>query len=302
MTDEAAYRAAAGRVARLARALSQLADLPTPERFADLVATAVPDEDVAFVASDWATASVTMELADFGRPRDLDPDDFDDDDAFDAARDRPFHEADAVVAIVAGALGLEPAGPFAVDVHADHGSRVLLRTGHWVVSVAAVQPDPEFPITVEAAVTYGADLPGRLARLVGDPPGGGTVDWEKVSARMLVDLPADYRWLMEHYGPGTFDGYLTLIPPDELPTPEPWADALPVATTTDEAVVSYDLDPRWHSDHWGIQIDSPRSRPWSVSTSLLYFLVITLSGAYPVPGFRDGFPSGAPRFVPAAKA
>lgn len=316
------YRAAADRVAVLARRLASVIDRPTGEQLGGVLIAAGWSPEAtnprriftaggltAWVNTDSATATVQVKLADFGCPRDLDPDEFDDDAAYDAARDQPYQDADAIVRIVADQLDLEQADPLAVDVRADHDSRILLRAGHWAVTVAAVQEDPDLPLIVEADLSYGADLPGRLAHLVGTAPYRGLVDWATVSARIGVDLPADYRWLMEHYGPGTFDDYLTLIPPAELPKPIPGPlvgvlryqtpETLPVATTSDGAAVSLVLDPQWRSDRYGVRVTSPDTTPWEVSTGLLYFLVLTLSGTYRVPQFRPTFPSAEPRFMPA---
>lgn len=69
---------------------------------------------------------MNVELADFGCPRDLDRDDFDDDVA---ARDQLYHDADAVVQIVVDRLGPEPADPLAVDARADYGSRCCCGPG-----------------------------------------------------------------------------------------------------------------------------------------------------------------------------
>ncbi|WP_327000967.1 SMI1/KNR4 family protein [Dactylosporangium sp. NBC_01737] len=262
----------------------------------------------AAVRTDGTTATVSVSVDSFGCPRDLDPDDFTDDAAYGAAVDRLYEDAEAMVGVVVERLGLGPADPLALDPRADHGGRVRLRAGHWAVTVAAVQEDTDLPLMVEVDLTYGADLPGRLARLAAPPPRAEPVDWQAVSARIGVELPEDYRWLMEQYGPGTFDGYLTLTAPAALPEPAPGplagplrvttARVLPVATTADGATVSLLMDSSWDDLWQGLRITGPDCAPWDVPTGLLYFLVLTLSGRYPVPQFRPAFPSTAPRFGP----
>lgn len=309
---------AANHVALLAERLTHIVDLPAVEQLVDVLVDAgwvagpgasrhrfTTDGLTAGVHAGSATATITVRVADFGCPNDLDYRDFDDIAAYDAARDQLYDDAEAVVDAVAGQLDLEPADPLAVDPQADHGGRVLLRARHWAVSVAAVQPDPDVPIFVEVDFTYGADLPGRLTQLVGPAHRCEPIDWTTVQTG--VDLPDDYRWLMEHYGPGTFDDYLTLIPPTMLAEPVQGPlvgllrymtpSTLPVATTVDGAVVSLVMDPPQWSDLWGVRITHPTMTSLDVPAGLLYFLVVTLSGAYQVPLFRPTFPSPMPRFT-----
>ncbi|MET7427211.1 hypothetical protein [Dactylosporangium sp. NPDC005555] len=316
-------RAGADGVAVLARGLARLVDLPTSEELAGVLAGAgwdpgatgrrdvfVMDGVRARVRTDWTTATVSVVLAELGSPGDLEWDDFDDAAAYHAAVDRLYDDlrddAEAMVSIIVDRLALEPADPLALDPRADYGSRVRLRAGHWAVTVAAVQEDTDLPLTVEVDLTYGADLPGRLAQLTGPVPCPGPVDWPAVSARIGVELPEGYRWLMEQYGPGTFDGYLTFTPPAALPRPAPGplagvlrigtAWSLPVATTADGVVVSLLGAPNWNDAWHGLRITGPDTAPWDVTTGLLYFLVLVLSGKYPVPQFPPTFPNASPRF------
>jgi hypothetical protein len=311
------YRAAADRVALLAERLAHVVDLPTVEQLVDVLVdagwVAEPGASrhrftagglTARVRAESATATITVYLAGFGCPADLDYDDLDDAAAYDAARDQPYDDAQAVVETVAGQLDLEPADPLAVDLRTDYGDRLLLRAGHWAVTVAAVQDDPDLPTLVQVGFTYGADLPGRLAQLVGPAHRCEPIDWTAV--QIGADLPDDDRWLMEHYGPGTFDDYLTPIPPAMLTEPVPGPlvgllryvtpPTLPVATTADGAVVSLVLEPPGRSDLWEVRITHSDMAPLDVPAGLLHFLVVTLSGAYTVPLFRPTFPSTMPRF------
>ncbi|GAA4996205.1 hypothetical protein GCM10023257_43000 [Streptomyces hyderabadensis] len=39
------------------------------------------------------------------------------------------------------------------------------------------------------------------------------VDWPRVEQDLGVWLPGDYKWLVEQYGPGSFDGFLHVFQP-----------------------------------------------------------------------------------------
>ena len=237
----------AEQIATLARRLAGVVDLPAPEQLSELLAGA----DWAAGHATWASAGATVVVADFGCPRDLY---FDDDDAYGEAADRLYEQAEALAQSVADRLGLEPAWPLDIDPLEDH-PRVRLRCGHWSVTVAAAQYDSDLPLQVVVDLSYGADLPRRLATLAGPPPGRGPVDWAAVEERVGLELPDDYRWLLDWYGPGTFDGYLTLLPVDALSAPVPGRvegplrvqkdEVLPVATTAGGATVSLVHDTAW---------------------------------------------------------
>ncbi|MFF2148658.1 hypothetical protein [Kitasatospora sp. NPDC058190] len=72
----------------------------------------------------------------------------------------------------------------------------------------------------------GDDGPGarwvrRLAAVTGQPRSRQwPVDWSSAEARLGTVLPADYRHLAEHFGPGTFAGFLDVF----LPGPQPGSD------------------------------------------------------------------------------
>ncbi|MFC6016215.1 hypothetical protein ACFP2T_08400 [Plantactinospora solaniradicis] len=319
------YPARADRLAALVARFTQLVDLPSQDQLADVFADAgwspsgaVPHrlftsgDITAGVRVERATATVAVVMADFGCADDLEYDDFDDDDAYDAALDQRYTDAEEVVGIVTERLGLPPADALAVDVLADHGGRVRLRSGHWAVTVAVVQHDSDLPVTVEANLTYGADLPGRLADLAPPPSRRTPVDWDAVSTRTGVSLPKDYHWLMERYGAGIFDGYLSLTPPTALSRPVPGPlvgvlryqtpPTLPVATTVDGTTVSWVLAPQDCADQWHLRVTGPGTTPSDLPVGLLQFLVVALSGRYAVPQFRADFPSASHRFASARNA
>lgn len=248
-------------------------------------------------------ASIDITLADFGSRDDFAYDDYEDVEAYDQALDQRYTDAEALVATVADALQLPPADPLAVDALRDHGDRIILRAGHWAVAFAAVQHDTDLPVTAGVDISYGADLPGRLTALVPPPA-------HVLPVAGLDGLPADYRWLMERYGPGTFDDYLTLRAPEELgpPIAGPLVGLLryqtpamlPVATTSDGAVVSWVLGYEDRPDEWWVQVARPGGTPTDLHVGLLQFLVVTLSGALRLPAFSAAFPNAARRFSPPA--
>lgn len=294
-----AYRTAVERFAALASRLGAVIDLPPAERLAEIFADAgwvaerpgrfTAEELTAAVFTGWGTTAIHVDLDDFGSPEDLNYEDYEDGAAYDAARDQLYLDAEAAMRAVAGLLALPPADPLAIDVRADYGERVRLRSGHWAVTVAVVHEDPDLPIVLEASLAYGADLPGRLARIMGPPAGSHPVDWDAISARTGVDMPDDYRWLMESYGPGRFDDRLSVIAPADLPEPRfgpltvtgSWYQTLPLATTPNGVTISAICHPRWD----GLKVAGPGEPDRDLSVGLLQFLVVLLSGAGRLPHF-----------------
>jgi hypothetical protein len=292
-TDQS--RVAAHHVAMLADHLASIVDPPTVDQLVRVlraagwtedpngrrqwfIADGTPDHALtARVHAEWAAASVTVDLLDFGCPDDV---------PFDDERDQLYVDADAFVEDVVARLDLAEADPFTIDVHVYY-QRVLRRSGHWAVSVAAVQGDPDLPLIVEADFSYGADLPGRLAQLIGPPRPHEPHDWAAVAERIGVEPPPDYRWLMDHHTPDAFGDYLTLVAPQALPLPVPGplvgllryvtASTLPVATTADGAVISYVLEPSDRNEEWGVRVTHPNSPPYDLPVGLLHFLVVNLS-------------------------
>lgn len=297
------YAAKAERLRAVIDCFARLTDLPTPDAIAQTLTDAgwspQGSSGRRFTSGDLVTttfrvagggASVAFQLADFGSSDDLDYDDFDDTDAYTAAVDQKYADAEAGVAAVSALLGLPPADELAVDNLYLHGSRVQLRAGHWAVTVAAVQDDSDLPILLEVDLSYGADLPGRLAEFVPPPADSTPVDWDAVSTRLGVTLPADYRRLAERYGGGLLGGRVTVLPPAELSPPllgplkgplrYMTPRTLPVVTTADGALVSWVLEPEDDADRWHLRICAPGHPDEELEVGLLQYLVVTLSGAY----------------------
>ncbi|MFD0636522.1 hypothetical protein [Catenulispora yoronensis] len=54
----------------------------------------------------------------------------------------------------------------------------------------------------------------QLADLMGRPASTGfPVDWTTVEAQLSLGLPPDYKALVEHFGPGTYDAFVTVNVP-----------------------------------------------------------------------------------------
>lgn len=251
----------------------------------------------------WARdRQIEVELADFGAVDDLDYDDFDDAEPYEAARDQLYVDAAKAAARTAGALDLPPAGPFDADELRYSPDRIRSRSGHWVVSLGTVNDGSDLPIVAVADFTWGADLPGRLTALIPPPIEPPVIDWSTTSR----PLPADYRWLMDTYGPITLGGYLTLLSPDEIPAPirgsrfitdpHPFVDRLPAGSTATGDTVSWVMHESmsWDSeesqnppDEWTLELSRPGHRATS-DVGLLRHLVLELLESGNPPRPSDG--------------
>ncbi|MFF2750273.1 hypothetical protein ACFVVA_32640 [Kitasatospora sp. NPDC058048] len=95
-----------------------------------------------------------------------------------------------------------------------------------LVAVTAHRADPAAAFLPAGDTEEAADVPDdrwvrRLAAATGRPHSRQwPVDWSSAEARLGTALPADYRRLAEHFGPGTFAGFLGL----SLPGPPPGRD------------------------------------------------------------------------------
>ncbi|HTJ32557.1 MAG TPA: hypothetical protein VL738_04955 [Dactylosporangium sp.] len=280
MIDVAPLRAAIDRVALL---------LDPPDETA---LRAALGELPATVRCEPARASFSVYSDSFGCRCDL----FDlPDDEFEEAERRLYDGADEAAASIAAALDLPPAGPLDVVPHLGYGDAVRLRAGHWVVSVAVRADGDDVPVFVEVCVEYGAGLDERL--LSWAPPPAyppAPVDWSAAGAQP----PAEYRWLLERYGLGTFGSLVTLSAPGPLRPASAKgflrldSDAtLPVATAGGTTTLAYVVA----SPTPSVRVHFPDGGDGDTDVGLLQFLVALLCGNATIPGR----PSPTPGFSPA---
>jgi len=164
-----------------------------------------------------------------------------------------------------------------------------------------------------------------LVRLVPPPSRQlGQPDWDAVEARLGTQLPSDYRWLVERYGPGSFDEFLHVFQPGSSVEPiqlehqaerTAWAldylrnggEAIPYQNSellsfgrTDNGDVCYWLrHPADNPDEWKVVVNEPRGPRWSTfERGVVEFLIGVLSGTHRVSVFPDDFPSDEPEFAP----
>jgi hypothetical protein len=232
-------------------------------------------------------AEIIVDVRDFGDPQDLEREEYANGD-YETVSARLYEQAEALADSIAEELALDPAGSFDIDpLEGWHLDPHLFRAGHWVVAVADVQQDSDLPLIVEAHFAWGADLQGRLTGLVPPPVRPPPVDW----AAIARPLPADYRWLVDTYGPGPLGGYLDLIAPDQLRDPAPGRLLAPgrltMATTSDGATVSWLMqstrpwedDPDEEVNSWNLMLSRPGYER-EYHGGLLRFLVLALTGKH----------------------
>jgi hypothetical protein len=56
----------------------------------------------------------------------------------------------------------------------------------------------------------------RLAPPPGGEPEPPPVDWARLESSLGASVPSDYKWLVEAYGPGTFDHFLYVLQPESV--------------------------------------------------------------------------------------
>jgi hypothetical protein len=150
------------------------------------------------------------------------------------------------------------------------------------------------------------------------------IDWGVVEAGLGTPLPADYKALIETYGPGTFDDFLTVFQPGtpfltiELAfqarrseqilnqlrdqgreiIPFPPGELLPAAGTDNGDTLYWIKRPTEESDAWTITGNEARNTIWpQFPGGLAAFLHAVLSRAIRFPIFPDDFPSPRPTFT-----
>jgi hypothetical protein len=153
-----------------------------------------------------------------------------------------------------------------------------------------------------------------------DPP--PPPDWEAVERDLGVRLPADYKWLVERYGPGSFGRFLHVLTPGGesqyvrleavarravqlldsaretgLPLPIPPEELLPVAVTDNGDTVYWVRRPADDPDAWHIAANGARNTKWpEFDGGVVAFLASVMSGAHPVDVLPASFPGNRRTF------
>ena len=172
----------------------------------------------------------------------------------------------------------------------------------------------------------------ELARLVPPPAEPAPpADWAAARAKLGLELPADYRALIDRYGAGTFDDELSVFAPGhpnehldllrqadrqlwglrylrdqfgtELPfEPEPVAGGLiPWGVTLNGDVLHWHVTEPDDPAAWTVAVQEPRGPDWArFEQGAVEFLADVFSRrvAFPFSG-DDAWPTEAPRFVRA---
>lgn len=157
-----------------------------------------------------------------------------------------------------------------------------------------------------------------------EPPPSASVDWASLEGRIGTKLPNDYKWLIERYGPGSFDEFVHVLQPvtrndairlehrlertswtldylrrggEEVPYSN---DELLQAAATDNGDFIYWVrKPPEAPDSWTIVVNEARGPRWvTFKGGLVAFLAAVLSGSFTVPVFPDDFPDAQPQFEP----
>ena len=157
------------------------------------------------------------------------------------------------------------------------------------------------------------------------PPAGHSLrfdHWDELERRLGFDVPQDYKWLVDTYGPGCFDGFLHVLQPKSRFEPIrmssfgvkyrerikaqietgriiPYAfDQLqPVARTEDGDIISWVIMPAKCSASWGLVINNPGRSEWlSFDGGITSFLQAIFVNNLQMSFFPEGFPSSSPTF------
>lgn len=163
-----------------------------------------------------------------------------------------------------------------------------------------------------------------LRRLVPPPDGPiRQVDWQSVEERLGMHLPEDYKWIVESYGPGSFDGFIHVFQPGHEATairlehqvdrarqilsqlrqrgeimPHDPSELVACGRTDNGDSVYWRGVSNADPQTWTIVVNEPRGTRWSsFDGPLAEFLRSVLSGDHAVGVFPDDFPSNVPRFA-----
>ncbi len=86
--------------------------------------------------------------------------------------------------------------------------------GPALVAVVRERADPALLAVPQDALDGSATWTDRLQAVTGwTGPAARAVDWPSVHTLLGTTLPADYRQLIDRFGPGSFDGYVRLLVP-----------------------------------------------------------------------------------------
>ena len=167
----------------------------------------------------------------------------------------------------------------------------------------------------------------RLTALV-QPPSSppGAPDWKSAEEALGFGLPSDYRQLVEVYGAGSFDEFISLLVPghenphldllrqrdvrlDALRTLREGGETIPFdvdagqedivpwAITDNGDVVYWIREPRDAPDDWRVVVNEARGPAWEAfAGSATEFLAAVLSETTRIAIFPEDFPSDSPRF------
>lgn len=163
----------------------------------------------------------------------------------------------------------------------------------------------------------------ELVDLVPPPPTPHHIDWPGVERVLAFRLPADYKSVIEAYGPGQYDQFLTLLQPvspfltidlghhakrqgeilaqlrasgqEDIPFTE--NELLPVAVTDNGDTVYWVLENPSDPQSWTITGNEARNTVWPrFPGGIADFLLAVLTRRTSFPIFPRDFPSRKPRF------
>ena len=170
-----------------------------------------------------------------------------------------------------------------------------------------------------------------LLRLVPPPPGVTPVRWDGVVLPGGAPPPADYRALVDAYGPGRFDGFLWVLQPsssnryldlgyqtgaqldalrvlrdegEEIPfeLDDPATHAIAWAMTDNGDVVWWRRAPGAPPEAWTVAVTDSRGPYWDAYDGpATRFLHDVLTRRFTGTVFPEDFPSDAPRFDQGAR-
>ncbi|WP_433299828.1 hypothetical protein ACQP2F_01155 [Actinoplanes sp. CA-030573] len=167
---------------------------------------------------------------------------------------------------------------------------------------------------------------GELTAVVAPPPPPASAfhQWDELAQRLGVTPPADYRPLVETYGPGVFDDFLHVLQPKShfeavrlvsfttayrerlraqqasgRALPHDPDELVPIARTEDADVISWLVRPAG----WTLVVNNASRTEWlAYDGGLTAFLADVFTRRLRMPFFPDDFPSAEPVFTPYPRA